>query len=1041
MFLPQSLPSCRPSGRRRLLLGGVLTSTIVLGGLVVASPAFASPSTVSNEAELTQAFQTIGTGTGTITIDPSWDDLDDVNNDVQTTPDDSNITLDLNGQDVDLVQLVLGTGSTLTITDSASPDNPGELTADNSSGNDAGIAIGDGATLDVAGASVTGDGGTDGAGIGAAANDTIGGGQLIADEGSNVVGNGGTNGAGIGGGEGAAAVSVTVNGASVNGRGGDYSAGIGSGSNGAGGSLTATGDASVFGTGGTGAAGIGGGEGADGIPVQLGGSTNAHVEAGGADLSGPAGPGANAVGAGQGAGTFGSLSIDGGAALRVDSGALLIPSGIAVTNAGEIELTASTTLTNAGTLTNTGTVDGAGDVSSTGTLTNSTDGYVDNSGALHLAGTVSNAGSIDVQGAGTSSAALDITSDGDLSVESGATLAVTGDVTNEGGISTDGTLSVGPTGTIENENDLYVNDGGTLDIAAGGVVTNDDFIDVRGTVSGAGTVVNNGTVNPEAGSTISVAAIKGYNYDVTLDPNGGTPGASTHQRVYAPYLSVDSANVPTATRAGQVFGTFNTRADGTGTDAYYNDLDTIAGTSSTGAPVSLTLYAQYGVPAAFTGTTVPNAALGRAYDQAVPATGDGQKLYYVDAYDADGNAIPGLPAGLSLDPSTGHITGTPTDGGTFTFRVSVSNEFGYADQYFTIAIAGAPAFATTSLPGGTAGSAYSTTLSASGGATFSVVGSSLPAGLSLSSAGVLSGTPTTAGNTTFTVRATNAFGTTDEVLTLGVGAAPAVAKPAAPTLPSIAKKTVKFGHSLSIAVTANSTVPVTYSEKGDLPKGVTFNTKTGVISGVPAESGTFTAVVTATSAAGSAHTTVTIDVPAIKQLIKAKPVAATAVGAKTVPIRVPSLKKHEKWRITVNGKTVATGTMKKAGTLKTSIHLAAVKHDVVRHIVISTSRKVTDPAERAATQLTVTSLSAKKVLSSTHSRAAGKITVTVHKLAAHESVVVKQGTKTVAKGKANASGVYTLVSKKLAKGTHHLTVHGADATRSVKLTVKPAAKK
>jgi hypothetical protein len=71
---------------------------------------------------------------------------------------------------------------------------------------------------------------------------------------------------------------------------------------------------------------------------------------------------------------------------------------------------------------------------------------------------------------------------------------------------------------------------------------------------------------------------------------------------------------------------------------------------------------------------------------------------------------------------------------------------------------------TTSLPGGTAGTAYSQTLAATGGQTpytWSMNGGSLPAGLSLSAGGVISGTPTTANTYNFTVRVTDSQGTPD----------------------------------------------------------------------------------------------------------------------------------------------------------------------------------------------------------------------------------------------------------------------------------------
>jgi hypothetical protein len=65
------------------------------------------------------------------------------------------------------------------------------------------------------------------------------------------------------------------------------------------------------------------------------------------------------------------------------------------------------------------------------------------------------------------------------------------------------------------------------------------------------------------------------------------------------------------------------------------------------------------------------------------------------------------------------------------------------------------------LPGGTTGVAYTQTITGSGGTapyTFAVTSGVLPAGLNLSSAGVLSGTPTANGSSTFTIRGTDANG-------------------------------------------------------------------------------------------------------------------------------------------------------------------------------------------------------------------------------------------------------------------------------------------
>ena len=91
------------------------------------------------------------------------------------------------------------------------------------------------------------------------------------------------------------------------------------------------------------------------------------------------------------------------------------------------------------------------------------------------------------------------------------------------------------------------------------------------------------------------------------------------------------------------------------------------------------------------------------------------------------------------------------------------------------------AITTASLPAGTVNAAYSQTLAATGGTTpysWSVSAGTLPAGLSLSAAGVLGGTPTTAGTSNFTVQVTGG-GTATKAFTVTIN-------PAAVTLSSIA---------------------------------------------------------------------------------------------------------------------------------------------------------------------------------------------------------------------------------------------------------------
>jgi Putative Ig domain len=120
--------------------------------------------------------------------------------------------------------------------------------------------------------------------------------------------------------------------------------------------------------------------------------------------------------------------------------------------------------------------------------------------------------------------------------------------------------------------------------------------------------------------------------------------------------------------------------------------------------------------------------------------------------------------------STGLINGVPKTAGTFTFTVQVKDETGAKDtETFTIEILPpeAPTITTVALSSGTVGEFYCCgNLFASGGVqpfTWSVVAGALPPGLELPKGeNTISGTPTTAGTFTFTVRVTDDLGAFSE---------------------------------------------------------------------------------------------------------------------------------------------------------------------------------------------------------------------------------------------------------------------------------------
>jgi hypothetical protein len=143
--------------------------------------------------------------------------------------------------------------------------------------------------------------------------------------------------------------------------------------------------------------------------------------------------------------------------------------------------------------------------------------------------------------------------------------------------------------------------------------------------------------------------------------------------------------------------------------------------------------------------SLPDGVVGTAYSATLNATG-GVPPYTWTAT--------GLPDGVTVNGAT--IGGTPTTSGKFTVTVSVKDsQQGSAPQTRSYGVGVAPpplpplVITTTAAPNGTVGTAYSATISASGGAapyTFSATG--LPAGLSISASGTITGTPTVPGDST-----------------------------------------------------------------------------------------------------------------------------------------------------------------------------------------------------------------------------------------------------------------------------------------------------
>ena len=252
----------------------------------------------------------------------------------------------------------------------------------------------------------------------------------------------------------------------------------------------------------------------------------------------------------------------------------------------------------------------------------------------------------------------------------------------------------------------------------------------------------------------------------------------------------------------------------------------------------------------------PAAAYKVAKDPAPPAGQVGVAYSYT--FTTTGGTAPhtfaviagSLPPGLSL-ASSGSLTGTPTQAGSFSFYVEAVDAAtptpARTQVKFLIDISTKLTVTTGSLPPATRGTPYSVQLTATGGSvsSWTVQTGTLPSGITLSSGGLLSGTPTTEGSSTFIVLASGGGKSDTKKLTLDVTRPLSLSTSALPPLVVGKQFTARLD-----AGGGSGTYTFALAG-GSLPNGLVLDATTGVITGVPSRPGTFVASIQLSATGGA----------------------------------------------------------------------------------------------------------------------------------------------------------------------------------------------
>ena len=233
----------------------------------------------------------------------------------------------------------------------------------------------------------------------------------------------------------------------------------------------------------------------------------------------------------------------------------------------------------------------------------------------------------------------------------------------------------------------------------------------------------------------------------------------------------------------------------------------------------------------------------------------------------------GLPAGLTVSTSSGLISGTPTASGSFSVALSATNSGGTGTATLALtvnpAVPPAPVITSTLTATAVKGSPFSYQITATNNpVSFNATG--LAAGLMVSSTtGLISGTPTASGSFSVTLSAANSGGTGTATLALTVNLP-------APVITSALTASAVKGTAFSYQITATNS-PTSFNATG-LPSGLTVSTSSGLISGTPTASGSFSVTLSAVNSGGTGTATLALTVNPPAPVITSSLNATASIG-------------------------------------------------------------------------------------------------------------------------------------------------------------------